>query len=240
MTDTPRSKSPAIVAKTPRTADAETGAARAEAPPETGPQTKGRAAMRPEINGLLVIGAFKQNIMGKDVDMGTMLDSLESSVTAVAAGDMASMEAMLVSQAAALQTLFTSLAIQAARQDHLGRFQDLLNLALKAQGQCRATISALVDLKYPRQATFVKQANIAQGAQQVNNQPVVQGRRSRVKNMQPAQNKLLEASNAQEQVRLDTRAAQAAGRPDPEMATLEPVHRPQERGGQGGRGRKRI
>ena len=42
-------------------------------------------------------------------------------------------------------------------------------MALKAQAQIRATNSALVDLKYPRQATFVKQANIAHGPQQVNN-----------------------------------------------------------------------
>ena len=49
---------------------------------------------------------------------------------------------------------------------HYGAF---LGLALKAQAQSRATISALVDLKYPRQATFVKQANIAHGPQQVNN-----------------------------------------------------------------------
>lgn len=240
MTGTPRSNSPATAAKTPRTADAETSAAKAKALPEIGPQTKGRAAMRPEINALLVIDAFKQDIMGKDVDMVTMLAALESSVTAVAAGDMASVESMLVSQATALQTLFTSLAIRAARQDHLGRYQEFLNLALKAQGQCRATISALVDLKYPRQATFVKQANIAQGAQQVNNQSVIKRRGSRVKKIQPAQNKLLEAPNAEGQVWLDTRAPQPAGRPDTRMAALEPVHRPQEREGQG-RGRpKRL
>jgi hypothetical protein len=196
--------------------------------------------MSPEINGLLVIDVFKQDIMGKDVDVTAMLKSLESSVEAVAAGDMASIEAMLVSQATALQTLFTSLAIRAARQDHLGRYQEFLNLALKAQGQCRATISALVDLKYPRQATFVKQANIAHGAQQVNNQPATQGSASRVKEIETAQNKLLEAPNAQGQVWLDTGAALAAGRHDPAMATLDPVHRPQERGGQGRGGRKRV
>lgn len=232
MTDTPRARLPATVAETPGTANAGTDAAEGEAPPEIGPQMKGRAAMRPEINGLLVIDAFKQDIMGKDVDIATMLASLESSVKAVAAGDMASVDAMLISQATALQTLFTSLAIRASSQDHPGRYQEFLNLALKAQGQCRATISALVDLKYPRQATFVKQANIAQGAQQVNNQPAIQGPGSRVKEIEPpAQNKLLEAPNAKDQVRLDTRAAQAAGRLDPQMATLEPGHRPQKRRG---------
>lgn len=239
MTHAPRSISPATAAETPLTAEAETGAVEIEAPSEAA-RTMARAAMRPEINGLLVVDAFKQDIMGKDVDIATMLASLESSVKAVAAGDMASVEAMLVSQATALQTLFTSLAIRASNQDRLGRYQEFLNLALKAQGQCRATISALVDLKYPRQATFVKQANIAQGAQQVNNQSVIQRRGSRVKKIQPAQNKLLEDPNAQDQVRLDTRAPQPAGRPDTRMAALEPVHRPQEREGQGRGRRKRL
>ena len=44
-----------------------------------------------------------------------------------------------------------------------------MGLAFKAQAQSRATISALVELKYPRQATFVKQANIAHEPQQVIN-----------------------------------------------------------------------
>jgi PDZ domain-containing secreted protein len=44
-----------------------------------------------------------------------------------------------------------------------------MNMALKAQSQSRATIQALTELKYPKQATFVKQANIAGGNQQVNN-----------------------------------------------------------------------
>jgi len=35
--------------------------------------------------------------------------------------------------------------------------------------QCRATLQALVQLKQPSNTTFVKQANIAQGHQQVNN-----------------------------------------------------------------------
>jgi hypothetical protein len=41
-------------------------------------------------------------------------------------------------------------------------------MALKAQAQSRATISALVDLKYPRTTVIAKQANVANGPQQVN------------------------------------------------------------------------
>jgi hypothetical protein len=39
----------------------------------------------------------------------------------------------------------------------------------KPQAQCRATIEALAEIKNPRPVAFVKQANIAQGPQQVNN-----------------------------------------------------------------------
>ncbi len=44
-----------------------------------------------------------------------------------------------------------------------------LRLALKAQGQCRATLETLAVIKNPTALTFVKQANIAHGPQQVNN-----------------------------------------------------------------------
>ena len=75
---------------------------------------------------------------------------------------------------------------------------------MKAQAQSRATISALVDLKYPRQATFVKQANIAHGPQQVNNfdssgalrEQYAQAR-TRTEDSAPEQNKLLEADHGQ-------------------------------------------
>lgn len=49
------------------------------------------------------------------------------------------------------------------------RERRLIKGALKAQNQCKATLQALVQLKQPSQTTFVKQANNAQGHQQVNN-----------------------------------------------------------------------
>jgi hypothetical protein len=47
--------------------------------------------------------------------------------------------------------------------------QALMSLAFKAQNQSRATLQELVDFKQPRKPTVVKQANISQGHQQVNN-----------------------------------------------------------------------
>jgi hypothetical protein len=42
-----------------------------------------------------------------------------------------------------------------------------LRLALKAQTQCRATVETLATMKNP--VVFAKQANIAHGPQQINN-----------------------------------------------------------------------
>src|SRR3546814_6990491 len=81
------------------------------------------------------------------------------------------MEAMLVGQAYALQNIFASLMRRASSQQHLKQYQAHMNLGLKAQAQCRATLQALTELKYPRQVVIAKQANISNGHQQVNNGP---------------------------------------------------------------------
>lgn len=137
---------------------------------ETTPQTKARAATKASLNAVVVVNAFQGNIMGKDVDIGELVTTMQDKFEKVKDGDLSSLEAMLVGQATALQTMFTSLAVRATNQEYVKQYGLYMTLALKAQAQSRATISALVDLKYPKQpATFVKQANIAQGHQQVNN-----------------------------------------------------------------------
>ena len=45
-----------------------------------------------------------------------------------------------------------------------------MRLALKAQGQCRATLETLAAIKNPP-VVFARQANFANGPQQVNNNP---------------------------------------------------------------------
>jgi hypothetical protein len=148
------------------------------APTETEQQGKGRAALLPTVNAASVIQSYQANVMGADVDLTAMVDGLRDTIKEVKGGDLSRLEAMLISQATALQTLFTSLARRAAHQEQMRHIDAFTSLALKAQAQSRATISALVDLKYPRQATFVKQANIAHGPQQVNNGPAPTGSRA--------------------------------------------------------------
>ena len=197
---------------------------------------KARLAVSPSLNGATVIQAYQGNVMGKDVELGGLIDQLRDTFTEVKGGDLHTLEAMLISQATALQTIFTSLARRAQMQEYQKNLESFLGLALKAQAQSRATISALVDLKYPRQATFVKQANIANGPQQINNagtqvggtqsgtQPITQAR-SHAGKSEPEQNKLLEANHEQPGKWMDTRTPQKAKRSYQAVETVESVHR---------------
>lgn len=196
------------------------------------PDDKAILALMPSLNGAAVIHAYQGNVMGKDVDMNLMVDHLRTTFAEVKGGDLHTLEAMLISQATALQTIFTSLARRAQDQEYQKNLEAFLRLALKAQAQSRATISALVDLKYPRQATFVKQANIANGPQQVNNGGAAgelsdqyAQAHAHAEKSAPEQNKLLEAEHGQPGGRMDTRAAQKAERSNQTVETVATVHR---------------
>lgn len=102
----------------------------------------------------------------------------------------------------------------------------LVVLALKAQGQCRATVEALAAIKNPP-VVFAKQANIAHGPQQVNN-GVVQVQQEH--DCRPAHEKQQRAANEllgmDDGERLDSRAQGPASLANPRMATMEAIHRP--------------
>ncbi len=195
-------------------------------------QTQGQAvaavAASPSLNAAYVMDAYQANVLGSDVNLMALIEALQQSTDKAKAGDLTNLEAMLIGQATALQTIFTSLAKRAASQTLMPHYESFLGLALKAQAQSRATISALVDLKYPRQATFVKQANIAHGPQQVNNGSVPTATQSHAQEIKPLQNELLEdASNGSTQ--LDTRATATPARSHTTVETVAEVHRAAER-----------
>ena len=190
------------------------------------PVAKAKAATKASINAVMVVNAYQGNIMGKDVDLGELVGEMQTKFKEVNDGDLSSLEAMLVGQATALQTMFTSLAMRATSQEYLKQYGLYMTLALKAQAQSRATISALVDLKYPKQAaTFVKQANISNGHQQVNNGAIPDQyaqAHAHTGDIQTAPNKLLEANHGQ---RLDIGAQAAAGRANQRVDAVGAVHR---------------
>jgi hypothetical protein len=163
---------------------------------------------------------------------------LKDAAHAVNGGDLSGAESMLTAQAAALNAIFGELARRSAMNmgEHLGATESYMRLALKAQGQCRATLETLAAIKNPP-VVFARQANINNGGQQqVNNGAAPNAADSaqvragaHAANSQPAQSELLEASDGE---RLDSA--------DPKLAAVGEVHRAQERGGQGARGAQSV
>jgi len=153
-----------------------------------------------------------------DADLGELIKVLREEVKTVLNGNMRPAEAMLYGQAMTLQTIFTNLARRASTNDGLKQFQVNMTLALKAQAQCRSTIEALALVKNPM--PYIRQANIANGPQQVNNgvNPEQYAQtHPHAGNFQTAPNKLLEADHGQ---RLDIGAAQATSRVNQAVDTV--------------------
>ncbi len=110
-----------------------------------------------------------------DVDLTECLVKLHAAIDRVHSGDLRDTEALLAAQAVTLNTMFTHLANLAAKTESVDQLDRYLRLALKAQGQCRATLETLAEIKRP--PTFIaQQANIAHGPQQVNNTVSPEGR----------------------------------------------------------------
>ena len=176
---------------------------------------------RPSKPHEIVLSSNSQNAVGilswskfaGDADLQGLCDDLGTQTKKVQDGDMRPIEGMLYQQAKTLETIFTSLARRAANNDGLKQFQVNLTLALKAQAQCRATLEALAEIKNPRPVAFVKQANISNGPQQVNNGAVA----SRTATIESEPNKLLEADHGNY---LDTRAQGATSRVNQTVGTV--------------------
>jgi hypothetical protein len=152
------------------------------------------------------------------VDITACLNALVDSVDRATSHHLGDAEALLMAQAVALNAVFTQLAHRA--QINLGQYLDAsdryLRLALKAQGQCRATLETLAVIKNPP-TVFARQANIAHGPQQVNNGPPVA--RAATHETEPI--KLLEAHGE----RLDLGTQSPAGTRDQTLAAVGARHR---------------
>jgi len=122
--------------------------------------------LSPKMNAARVTCAYNPD----SVDLMEVADQLAEDARAAIDGDLSGAEAMLTNQAHALQAIFVHLAERAKSQTYIPQIQCLMGLALRAQAQCRATLQTLVEVKFPKSATFIRQANIAH-QQQVNNSP---------------------------------------------------------------------
>ena len=162
-------------------------------------------------------------------DITELIRNLESHAERVNVGDMSRIEGMLVSQAIALESLFTHLAERAMGHTQIPGFEANMRMALRAQSQSRATIEALINLKNPP-VVYARQANIANGPQQVNNHGSPPTGAPAREESPDSPNKLLEISSHE---LLDTGEKSEASRGHPPLETVGEVHRPPHRGRKG-------
>ena len=186
------------------------------------------AATVPEVQAAAAMEQWAKHAFA-EVDLLALTEKIREQTDAMHKGDMKDIESMLFAQSLTLQATFTALSRRAAANsgEHMVATETYLRMALKAQSQCRATLETLADIKNPRPMAFVKQANIANGPQQINNgsseakNSVVRAREGK----ETAPNELLTDTRATHGKPLDTRAKSKAGASNPRMATVETGHR---------------
>ena len=180
-----------------------------------------RMMVSPELAAYRVLSSAdsKGSMVGMwgGIDVPSLTDVLRDQAAAVNRGELNHVEAMLMNQATALQSLYARLTERAMGQDHMPNFEGFMRMALRAQNQCRATLETLAAIKNPP-IVFAKQANINQGNgnQQVNNGTSDPASRAGGIINQP--NELLEAQHGE---RVDTGAAGATIVKNPAMATVD-------------------
>lgn len=182
----------------------------------TADEVDARMAVRGVLHNAFATVQFSQSPLG-DLALTESLEALDAAIIAVQGGDLRGSEALLMAQAVTLNAIFANLALRA--QVNVGQYLDTteryMRLALKAQSQCRATLETLAVLKNP--PVFARQANIANGPQQVNNAATaIAGATSRAEICEAAPNKLLVAGHE----RLERSTTEEARAGDPALAPV--------------------
>ena len=177
-----------------------------------------------------VLTAYSKDIFSNAVSLAEAYSEVTRLSEASTTGDLTHLERLLSAQVLALNSVFAGLANRAkenASGGYLGAADTYMRLALRAQAQCRQTAQTLFEMKNPHPVAFVRQANIANGPQQVNNGPspgnVTSTRKgARAEENESAPNELLEVSDGE---RLDTGTTGSTGCADPHLEAVGTVNR---------------
>jgi hypothetical protein len=181
-------------------------------------RNQAKLVTHPGVNAAMVIKEFAEVFGGLDaVEVAALAVHLKDGMNDVSKNDLSSCEAMLYSQAHVLQAVFVDALQQVPKQGWFSTSEAYMRMAMKAQNQCRMTLETLLQIKNPA-VVFARQANIAQGPQQVNNGMIPAAeRRAGARKTEKPQNKLSGGSN---ELPPDTGAPGAAVGSDPAMATV--------------------
>jgi hypothetical protein len=189
------------------------------------PRVWAQTLLKPNITAALTLKLFTKQLIDIDAPITELTEELARQSELVSAGNLQQCEAMLMSQAQTLDTIFNSLAVRSGRNmNEYAHTADLyMRLALKAQSQCRSTIEAIAEMKNPKPIAFVKQANIAAGNQQVNNGADFTIRAgARAQENEIPQNKLLTDTQYET---LDIGGTRATSGTNPAMEAVEAINR---------------
>jgi hypothetical protein len=180
-------------------------------------------ALSPIVPNANTIRVFGKTAIG-NLDLTEAAAVMREKTGAVQAGDLTGLEETLTAQAVTLDAIFNEMARRAALNmgQYLNAAESYLRLGLKAQAQCRATIQTLAEMKNPQPTTFVRQANVALGPQQVNNAGPTAGSSSRAGISANPSSELLELNHEQ---RLDTGTEGAASGAHSQLETVDALQR---------------
>lgn len=182
--------------------------------------------LSPEIMNAVTIQSLTKSVVG-EIDLGESISIMQEKSKKINAGDLSELEATLSAQVVSLDKLFNTLVGRSVSNmgEYLKTMEVYMRLALKAQAQCARTAEVLAAIKNPP-VVFAKQANIAQGHQQVNNgiHPHVHTGNTN------SPNELLSEDN---HATLDTGGTIEAIKIDQDLATVEILNRRKDRSRQG-------
>ena len=165
---------------------------------------------------------YTKGVLG-EIDLNESILVMCEKAKKIRAGDTGELEDTLTAQAVSLDSIFNELATRAALNmgEHLHATETYMRLALKAQAQCARTIEVLAAIKNPP-VIFAKQANIANGPQQVNNGNASPTHTGEIQN---EQTKLIEGQSYET---MDTRGTATTIRTNQELETVGTINRPKD------------
>ncbi len=193
----------------PKLAESASNTVQIKGGPADEPKLIAQLVVAPSLQGATTIKRWFGPLGERELDINALINELGQQADTASSGDLKREEAMLTIQAHTLDTIFNELARRSAANagEYMGAAEVYMRLALKAQTQCRATIETLAEIKNPKPVAFVRQANISNGPQQVNNGGTASAEPSRGENSKNQQSELLEQSDGE---RLEFGAKDAA------------------------------
>lgn len=173
--------------------------------------------LSPVINNTVALQAMAITKSEK-IDLSEAVEVMKEKSEKIIAGDLSELETTLFAQVVSLNAIFNTLTLRSAHNmgSYLKSTETYMRLALKAQAQCARTVEVLAAMKNPP-IVYAKQANIAQGHQQINNN---ESYAHAEKNINSANELLSEDNNAT----VDTRGTIETSSINQELAALESVN----------------